>query len=164
MSNKELKVQARFTIKVVTKCNKAYSLYLPKYSYFTEVDGQLFDCKHYARHDTYFINFADKLELELFAANTNLDIELMAALNKFNTCEDVESYHASTLLNFLTISTGLCTMANLALYYMYNSVDKYSLPICLAATSYEIFHLSQTHCPDQLRFDLIGNLTRWSEE
>lgn len=164
MSNKELKAQAKFTIKVVTKCNKAYSLYLPKYSYFTEVDGQAMDCKHYARHDTYFINFADKLELELFASNNDFDTELMFALNRFNICEDVESYHVSTLLNFFTISIGLCTAAYLTLDYIYGHADKYSLPICLGATGYEIFHLSQTHCPDQLRIDLIGNLTRWSDE
>ena len=164
MNIPELKTQVKFAIKAVTECNKTYKLYLQKYYYSAVVDGESIDCKYYAKHDAFFINFMDELELNLFAYNKPFDTKLMVALNNFNNCEDVESYHISTLINFIAISAAMCTAANLVLHRIYDNADRYLLPICITATSYETFQLSQTHCPDQLRIDLIGNLTRWIEE
>ncbi len=166
MTIEQLKKDAKFTIKVMAECKKTYgSYYLQKLyaSYFLSIDGTYINCIKYTKHDSFFINFADNLERELQTSHTGNDINLIKSLKAFNDCEDAEDYDISTWVNFIGITTASCTGLYTAARYLYETADAYIFPMCVLYLGYEFYHHAQTLCPDQLRTDLIGNLTSWSE-
>ncbi len=167
MDLQKLKTEAKFVIKVIDACKQKFGnfyFYKTLIPYSIYIEDTLINCRSYVKHDAFFINFADNLEIELLDSKEKIDNDLMFALKNFNDCEDLETFDISTLVNFVSATSILCTAVYLAAHYHLKIADIYTVPACIAVLGYEVFQAAQTLCPDQLREDLVGNLTKWSDE
>ncbi len=167
MDLQKLKTEAKFVIKAIDVCKQKFGnfyFYKTIIPYSIYIEGTIVNCKHYVKHDAFFISFANDLEIELLDSKEKIDNDVMLALKNFNDCEDLETFDISTIVNFVLSTSVLCTASYLAAHYYFDIADIYTVPACIAVLGYEVFQSSQTLCPDQLREDLVSNLTKWSEE